>query len=87
MERCIKQSRFTLAVSSPRYFQSGNTNEEAIITKVLDMDERRRRLIPLKIEVTEMPFWMYNIVGIDFTEQQPFVDPIGRLKQALRNPQ
>ena len=87
MERCIKQSRFTLAVSSPRYFQSGNTNEEAIITKVLDMDERRRRLIPLKIEVTEMPVWMYNIVGIDFTEQQPFVDPIHRLKQALRNPQ
>jgi hypothetical protein len=86
MERCIKQSRFTLAVSSPRYFQSGNTNEEAIITKVLDMDERRRRLIPLKIEATEMPFWMHNIVGIDFTEQQPFVDPTDRLKQALGKP-
>ena len=29
MERCIKESRFTLAVLSPRYFESGNTNQEA----------------------------------------------------------
>ena len=47
MERCIRESRFTLAILSPRYLDSGNTIEEAIICKVLDMRERRRRLIPL----------------------------------------
>src|SRR5262245_29517934 len=32
MERCIQESRFTLAVLSPRYVESGNTMEEAIIS-------------------------------------------------------
>ena len=50
MERAIRQSRFTVAVISPRYLESGNTEEEAIITKVLDMGDRKRRLIPLVIE-------------------------------------
>ena len=31
MERCIKESRFTLAVMSPQYLESGNCVEEAII--------------------------------------------------------
>jgi hypothetical protein len=87
MERCIKESRFTLAVSSPRYFQSGNTQEEAIICKVLDMNDRQRRLIPLKIEAAEMPIWLYNIVGIDFTDTQAFEDPLDKLKRTLGSPQ
>jgi hypothetical protein len=87
MERCIKESRFTLAVSSPRYFQSGNTQEEAIICKVLDMNDRKRRLIPLKLEATEMPVWLYNIVGVDFTSNQAFIDPLEKLKQTLGRPQ
>src|SRR5690242_12553661 len=49
MERCIKESHFTLAIVSPRYFDSGNTNEEAIICKVLSLNERKRRLVPLTI--------------------------------------
>ena len=86
MERCIKESRFTLAVISPRYFGSGNTQEEAIISKVLDMQERRRRLIPLTIEKVNMPVWLYNIVGIDFTATDPLVEPFEKLKQTLANP-
>ena len=50
MERCIRESRFTVAVISPRYLESGNAQEEAIICKVLDMGDRKRRLIPLVIE-------------------------------------
>ena len=50
MERCIRESRFTVAVISPRYLESGNALEEAIISKVLDMGDRKRRLIPLVIE-------------------------------------
>ena len=83
MERCVKESHFTLAVVSPRYFQSGNTEEEAIICKVLDMGERRRRLVPLIIEHVEMPTWLYAITGIDFAEQDPLVPPLDRLKEML----
>lgn len=86
MERCIKESRFTLAVASPKYFESGNCVEEAIICKVLDMAERRRRTIPLIIESVTMPTWLYNIVGINFTDLNPLVDPHDKLIGKLRNP-
>lgn len=87
MERCIKESRFTLAIVSPRYFESGNTQEEAIICKVLDMSERRRRLIPVILEkVVGMPIWLYGIVGIDFTDKSPMIPPLEKLKRVLGSP-
>jgi SAM-dependent methyltransferase len=86
MERCIKQSRFTLIIASPRYFQSGNTLEEAIMCKVLDMEELNRRIITVTIEKSEMPAWLFNIVGIDFTTQDPLIPPLDRLIAALRTP-
>ncbi len=79
MERCVRESRFTLAVISPRYFDSGNAVEEVVICKVLGLRERKRRLIPLIIEKVEMPYWLYTIVGIDFTGEDPLIDPIVRL--------
>ena len=87
MERAIRQSRFTVAVISPRYLESGNTEEEAIITKVLDMSDRKRRLIPLVIEPVSLPVWLYGIVGIDWTKRDPLVDPYDKLKVTLGTPQ
>lgn len=86
MERAIRQSRFTVAVISPRYLESGNTEEEAIITKVLDMGDRKRRLIPLVIEPVSLPVWLYGIVGIDWTKRDPLVDPFDKLKSTLGTP-
>jgi hypothetical protein len=86
MERAIRQSRFTLAVISPRYLESGNTEEEAMISKVLDMGDRKRRLIPLVIEPVAMPAWLYGIVGIDWTKRDPLVDPFDKLKATLGAP-
>jgi len=86
MERAIRQSRFTVAVISPRYLESGNTEEEAIITKVLDMADRKRRLIPLVIEPVVLPVWLYGIVGIDWTKRDPLVDPFDKLTATLGAP-
>lgn len=86
MERAIRQSRFTVAVISPRYLQSGHTEEEAIIAKVLDMGDRKRRLIPIVIEPVVMPAWLYGIVGIDWTKDDPSVDPFDKLKATLGAP-
>lgn len=86
MERCVRESRFTLALVSPAYFESGNTREEAIICKVLDLNERRRRLLPLVLEPVERPVWLYDLVGIDFTDPRPLVDPYARLLLALGTP-
>jgi hypothetical protein len=47
MERCTRESRFTLAIISSRYLESGNSEEEAILRKVRDMANRKRGLIPI----------------------------------------
>jgi hypothetical protein len=86
MERCIRESRFTVAVISPRYLESGATQEEAIITRVLDLGDRKRRMIPVVIEPVSMPAWLYGIVGIDFTKRDPLVDPYDKLKATLGEP-
>jgi hypothetical protein len=86
MERAIRQSRFTVAVISSRYLESGNTEEEAIITKVLDMRDRKRRLIPVVIQPVPLPVWLYGIVGIDWTKPDPLVDPFDKLKSTLGTP-
>lgn len=82
MERCIKQSRFVLCVITSSYVQSDHTSEEAIISKTLDLAERRRRLVPLIFERVELPVWLHGLVGIDFTAT-PIVDPRERLVQLL----
>jgi hypothetical protein len=87
MERCVKESQFTLSVVSPRYFDSGNCEEESIICKVMDMADRRRRLIPLTVEHVHLPTWMYNLVGIDFTADDPLIAPFEKLKRTMGNPQ
>jgi hypothetical protein len=86
MERCIRESRYTVAILSPRYLESGHCEEEAIISKVLDMGQRRRRLIPFIIQTVSLPAWLFGIVGIDCTAADPLVDPMEKLKATLGPP-
>ena len=86
MERCIRESRFTVSIISPRYLDSGNCEEEAILCKVLDMNDRRRRLIPMVIESVAMPAWLFGIVGIDCTKPAPLVDPFDKLRSTIGAP-
>jgi hypothetical protein len=86
MERAVRESRFTVALISSRYLESGNTLEEATICKVLDMGDRQRRLIPIVIEQVAMPAWLYGIVGIDVTKRDALVDPFDKLKATLGVP-
>ena len=83
MERCIRESRYTVAILSSRYLQSGNCEEEAVICKILDMGERRRRLIPIFVEPVTTPIWLHGIVGIDATRADALVEPFERLKAVL----
>jgi hypothetical protein len=86
MERCIRESRFTVAVISAAYLESGNCEEEAIVCKVLDMGDRKRRLIPFVIEPVSMPAWLYGIVGVDCTTADPLVEPLDKLTATLGLP-
>ena len=78
MERCIKESRYVLCVITSQYLASDHTSEEAIISKTLDLADRRKRLVPLVFERVELPVWLHGLVGIDFTESAG-VEPTERL--------
>jgi hypothetical protein len=82
MERCIKQSRFVLCVITSEYLASDHTSEEAIISKTLDLAEKRKRLVPLLFERVELPVWLHGLVGIDFSPSSP-VEPFDRLLALL----
>jgi hypothetical protein len=86
MERAIRESRYTIAVVSERYLHSGHCEEEAMVTSVLDMADRRRRLIPFIIQRVEMPAWLFGLVGIDSTTEDALVDPIDKLKATIGAP-
>jgi hypothetical protein len=85
MERCIKASRYVLCVITAQYLTSDHTSEEAIISKTLDMADRRKRLVPLVFERVELPVWLHGLVGIDFTESAG-VEPTERLAGLLALP-
>ena len=82
MERCAKQSRFVLCVITPRYVESDHCLEEAVLSKTIDLSERRQRIVPLIMQRVELPVWLHGIVAIDFTPDSP-VDPYGRLLALL----
>ena len=86
MERCIRESRFTVSIISSRYLGSGHCEEEAILCKVLDLNDRRRRLIPMVIEPVPQPAWLFGIVGIDCTRPDPLVDPFDKLRSTIGAP-
>src|SRR4029079_17458080 len=58
MERCVRESRFTLAVLSPRYLEAGETEHQALIAALQNMQEQSRRLIPVTMEPTSRPLWL-----------------------------
>lgn len=82
MERCVKESRFTLCVVTARYLESDHTGEEAVIAKTLDLAERTKRVVPLIYERVVLPVWLHGLVGIDFTDAAR-VDPQARLLDLL----
>jgi ABC-type branched-subunit amino acid transport system substrate-binding protein len=87
IERCVKDSRYTLAVISPRYLESGNTTEEAILTQIMDMNDRTRTLIALILEeVEEMPLWLFARGKINFDGRGGRVDPYEKLLRDLGEP-
>jgi hypothetical protein len=82
IERCIRTSRFVLCLVTSSYLASDHTSAEAIISKTLDLAERRKRLVPLLFERIELPVWLWGLSGIDCTPAAG-IDPIDRLLALL----
>lgn len=83
IDRCITNSRYTFLVISPRYFDSGNTEKEAVMSTVLSMADRTDRVVPVIIESVHLPNWLYGITGINFFEKDGSIDPYERVLDLL----
>lgn len=64
MARCVAASRYTVALITSRYATSQFTQEEAIMQKVLDNQDQKRRLIATYVEDHPAPLWMQSLVGV-----------------------
>ena len=86
MERCVLESRFVLCVITAQYASSGFTSEEALMARLLDLTERRNRIVPLIFERVTMPVWLQGLVGITFMPDAQ-IDPIDKLVTLLATPE
>lgn len=64
MARCVRQSRFTISLISPRYATSHFPKEEAIMQQILDSQELQKRLVVVYLEDYPAPLWLQSKVGI-----------------------
>ncbi len=83
MARCVRQSRYTIALISAGYTTSHYTLEEAIMQKILDTREQRRRLIVAYIEDVQAPLWMQSLVGVRLHKDKDS-DSLPELKRLIR---
>lgn len=84
MDRCIRESHFTVALLSARYFASGDCTEEALLTRVRDLKDRERRFIPVMLEDIRLPVWIALLTGIRLYDRFATDDPRERLIRILR---
>jgi tetratricopeptide (TPR) repeat protein len=87
MERCVEQSRFTVALITSRYLESGFIEQERLLAIFQDLEDSARRFIPLFFdEVAKLPRSLRMLTGIRFNNSDSLVHPLERLKRSLGPP-
>ncbi len=85
MAWAVDQSRYTVVVMSPAYFDSGFTTLERIMAQHLGLEEGRRRLIGLMLDEVEPPTELRPFLWLDVTHVADADAPeLARLVDTLR---
>jgi hypothetical protein len=84
MANAVESSRFTLAILSPRFLESGFTTLERIMAQHLGLEESRRRLIGLILEECVLPLELRPFLLLDATHGSVGDDRLDRLVRTLR---
>jgi hypothetical protein len=84
MERAVVQSRFTLAVLSPEYLESGYTELEHVLSRQLGLEDRRNRFLAVLRRPCEPGLDLRARLWIDMTDDGEFDERVVRLVQAVR---
>ncbi len=86
MERCARESRFTIAVVSPRYLESEFCLDELRMRKIFDRRRMEHSIIRLDTEPCEMPAWLGLLSGIDCADPDPLEPWFDKLLRTLGDP-
>lgn len=83
MERAVMQSRFTVAVLTPGYFESGFTEFENVLADHLALEEQARRLLMVRREECEAPARLRYRLWLEMRTDAEVDDGLPRLIDAL----
>jgi hypothetical protein len=86
MERAVEQSRYTIAVLTPRYLEGAFEDFQAVLAQHLGLDERAPRLIPLLREDCRPSLGIRTTEWLDVSDQALEDGTLLRLAQRLREP-
>lgn len=84
MERAVQTSRKILLVISSNFLESEWTEFEALMAQTLDPAARKRRVIPLLLEKTELPLRLSTLTYLNFSNPEAEEDQLERLVQAVK---
>jgi len=86
MGRAVEQSRYTLAVLSPAYLDSGATELENVMAEHLGLETSERRLLAVMREPCTPRLGIRTRLWLDMTDDEEFAPNVDRLVQELRAP-
>ncbi len=86
MERGVLQSRYTLVVATPAYFQSTFTEFENLLSQQLGLEQAKERLLVLMRETCELSLRLSYKLWLPMMSDEDVEQNLPRLADALRSP-
>jgi hypothetical protein len=84
MERAVEQSRYTVAILSPRYIESGFADFEQTLAQHVELEERRKRYLGVMIEPCEPSLSIRARFWLEMTDEDEFRVNLPRLAEQIR---
>ena len=79
MGRGVESSRYTVAVITPRYLESGFTELESVLAQHVGLEQRKHRLVPVLREASAPWLGVRAVIGIDMSDDSTFETDAARL--------
>jgi hypothetical protein len=84
LERAVEQSRYTLAVLTPGYLESGFAELESVLAQHLGLEAGQRRLLTVIRASCRPRLGMRAQLALDMTDDDEFAENLARLSYELR---
>lgn len=84
LARGVEVSRYTIAVLTPRYLDSGYTDLEGVLAEQLGIEQSRRRFIPIFREPCSPRLGIRAVLGLNLTDDAVVCAELDRLCTYLK---